>query len=82
MVVVAKWLTHRIVAPAFGGSNPLIHPNIDIYSAEVFPRFLCVYFSCILSFYGSLSNGVGDAISNNIFAFCYKTMQAPLTNFP
>ncbi len=26
MVDVAKWLTHRIVAPAFGGSSPLIHP--------------------------------------------------------
>jgi hypothetical protein len=26
MVVVAKWLTHRIVAPALGGSSPLNHP--------------------------------------------------------
>ena len=26
MVDVAKRLTHRIVAPALGGSNPLIHP--------------------------------------------------------
>ena len=26
MVDVAKRLTHRIVAPARGGSNPLIHP--------------------------------------------------------
>jgi hypothetical protein len=26
MVDVAKWLTHRIVAPAFVGSIPIIHP--------------------------------------------------------
>ena len=25
---VVKWLRHRIVAPAFVGSNPIIHPNI------------------------------------------------------
>ncbi len=29
MVVVAKWLTHRIVAPAFVGSNPISHPNLE-----------------------------------------------------
>ena len=28
MVVVAKWLTHRIVAPAFEGSIPSIHPSL------------------------------------------------------
>ena len=26
MAVVAKWLTHRIVIPTFGGSIPLIRP--------------------------------------------------------
>jgi hypothetical protein len=26
MVDVAKWLTHRIVAPALVGSSPIIHP--------------------------------------------------------
>ena len=28
MAVVAKWLTHRIVAPTFGGSIPLGRPII------------------------------------------------------
>jgi hypothetical protein len=28
MVVVAKWLTHRIVAPAFVGSSPISHPKM------------------------------------------------------
>ena len=27
MVDVAKWLTHRIVAPAYVGSIPIVHPN-------------------------------------------------------
>ena len=26
MAVVAKWLTHRIVIPTFGGSIPLVRP--------------------------------------------------------
>ncbi len=28
MVGVAKWLTHRIVAPALVGSNPIAHPIV------------------------------------------------------
>jgi hypothetical protein len=28
MAVVAKWLTHRIVVPTFGGSIPLSRPMI------------------------------------------------------
>ena len=31
MVDVAKWLTHRIVAPAFVGSIPIIHPYTTTY---------------------------------------------------
>ena len=27
MVGVVKWLRHRVVAPAFVGSNPITHPN-------------------------------------------------------
>ena len=27
MVGLAKWLTHRIVIPAFIGSNPIFHPS-------------------------------------------------------
>ena len=27
MVGVAKWITHRIVAPAFVGSIPITHPK-------------------------------------------------------
>ena len=30
MAVVAKWLTHRIVIPAFGGSIPLVRPLLFI----------------------------------------------------
>ena len=32
MAIVAKWLTHRIVAPALVGSIPIVRPNED--SAE------------------------------------------------
>ena len=30
MAVVAKWLTHRIVAPTLGGSIPLVRPYIGV----------------------------------------------------
>ena len=32
MVDIVKWLRHRIVAPALVGSNPIIHPNIFLYT--------------------------------------------------
>ena len=36
MAVVAKWLTHRIVAPTFGGSIPLDRPiNLNLITALV-----------------------------------------------
>ena len=35
MAVVAKWLTHRIVAPAFVGSIPIIRPLFLGYSQAV-----------------------------------------------
>ena len=35
MVNVAKWLTHRIVAPAFVGSIPIIRPLFLGYSQAV-----------------------------------------------
>ena len=31
MAAVVKWLTHRIVAPAFVGSIPIIHPCTTTY---------------------------------------------------
>src|SRR5699024_9757155 len=39
MAVVAKWLTHRIVAPAFVGSIPIIRPILG-YSQAVRQRVL------------------------------------------
>ena len=30
MAAVAKWLTHRIVAPAFVGSIPLVAPYAEV----------------------------------------------------
>ncbi len=33
MVDVAKWLTHRIVAPALVGSIPIIHPLLGYRQA-------------------------------------------------
>ena len=35
MANVAKWLTHRIVAPAFVGSIPIIRPLLLGYSQAV-----------------------------------------------
>ena len=35
MANVAKWLTHRIVAPAFVGSIPIIRPSFLGYSQAV-----------------------------------------------
>ena len=35
MANVAKWLTHRIVAPAFVGSIPIIRPSLLGYSQAV-----------------------------------------------
>ena len=40
MAVVAKWLTHRIVAPTFGGSIPLDRPIFLGYSQAVRQRTL------------------------------------------
>ena len=37
MVDIVKWLRHRIVAPAFVGSSPIIHPNIFIRDDGVSP---------------------------------------------
>ena len=42
MVALAKGLTHRIVIPAFMGSNPICHPN-SLFSCVTFnfsKRFL------------------------------------------
>ena len=35
MAIVAKWLTHRIVAPAFVGSIPIVRPFLLGYSQAV-----------------------------------------------
>ena len=42
MADVAKWLTHRIVAPTLVGSIPIIRPNED--SAEFVGSFFYQYF--------------------------------------
>ena len=40
MATVAKWLTHRFVAPTFGGSIPLDRPFFLGYSQAVRQRTL------------------------------------------
>ena len=40
MAIVAKWLTHRFVAPTFGGSIPLDRPFFLGYSQAVRQRTL------------------------------------------
>ena len=40
MAIVAKWLTHRIVAPALVGSIPIVRPNKNTAENAVFFSFL------------------------------------------
>ena len=51
MAAVAKWLTHRIVAPTFGGSIPLSRPifiylslSIDSVKALILRFFYLAFF--------------------------------------
>ena len=45
MVDVVKWLRHRIVAPAFVGSTPIIHPKYWDIAKSVRQRTLTPSFA-------------------------------------
>ncbi len=48
MAIVAKWLTHRIVAPALVGSIPIVRPNED--SAKFVGSFFAILLLNIVYF--------------------------------